>query len=347
MRIGIVNDVLLACEALRRIVLAMPGHQVAWTARDGSEAVAMTGKDRPDLILMDLIMPRMDGAEATRRIMADCPCPIVVVTASVSGHLGKVYEAMGHGALDAVDTPALGPQGEITGAAALREKISTIGKLIGKTPDPGLRDDGTSSAGASRRVGGHASFPMVLLGASTGGPNALAEILGGLPLEWNACVLIVQHVDAAFAPGLAHWLSERTGHRIELAAQGDRAAPGRRLLAATNDHLVFTADRPLAYVVEPKDLNYRPSVDLLFASASAHWPDPGVAALLTGMGRDGAEGLLRLRRRKWHTLAQDEATSIVYGMPRAAAEIGAAAQILPITRIAAAILGHAAIRTPG
>ena len=128
MRIGIVNDMVLAREALKRVVLAIPGHQIAWTACDGTEALERSLEDRPDLILMDLFMPRMDGAEATRRIMAECPCPIVVVTATVSGHLSKVYEAMGHGALDAVDTPTLGHSGEITGSAAPRDDTEAAGR---------------------------------------------------------------------------------------------------------------------------------------------------------------------------------------------------------------------------
>jgi two-component system response regulator WspF len=351
MRIGIVNDMLLAREALKRVVLAIPGHHVAWTACDGVEAIVMALRDRPDLILMDLFMPRMDGAEATRRIMAECPCPIVVVTATVSGHLGKVYEAMGHGALDAVDTPTLAQNGELTGSAALKEKIDTIAKLTGNAP--GLVPD---AVGASVRATAPAAppgtrpaalpFPLVLLGASTGGPNALAEILAGLPRDWDACILIVQHVDVAFAPGLAIWLSERTGHAVDLAVDGDRPAPGRRLLAATNDHMVVSAERRLGYVVEPRDLSYRPSVDRLFESAGDHWPDPGIAVLLTGMGRDGAHGLLRLRRRRWHTIAQDEASSIVYGMPRAAAEIGAAAEVRPVTEIAGAILASTLAQPP-
>jgi two-component system response regulator WspF len=132
MRIAIVNDMLLACEALRRVVLSVPEHQVAWTARDGAEAIERARADRPDLILMDLIMPRMNGAEATRRIMAESPCPILIVTATVGGRMNKVFEAMGHGALDAVNTPTLGPQGEVQGAAALLDKIATVGKLIGQ-----------------------------------------------------------------------------------------------------------------------------------------------------------------------------------------------------------------------
>ena len=247
MRIGIVNDMRLAREALKRVVLAIPGYQVAWTAQDGAEAVEMAVKDRPDLILMDLFMPRMDGAEATRRIMAEAPCPIVVVTATVSGHLNKVYKAMGHGALDAVDTPVLGPEGGLAGAAALKEKIDMIAKLIGNVPGLVPRDAAGRPSPAEAGAGARSSvnpFTLVLLGVSTGGPNALAEILGGLPRNWDACLLIVQHIDAAFAPGLAQWLGERTGHTVELAAEGDRPAPGRRLLAATNDHMVLSSRAP-------------------------------------------------------------------------------------------------------
>jgi two-component system, chemotaxis family, response regulator WspF len=352
MRIGIVNDMRLAREALKRVVLAIPGYQIAWTAQDGAEAVELAVKDRPDLILMDLFMPRMDGAEATRRIMAESPCPIVVVTATVSGHLNKVYEAMGHGALDAVDTPVLGPEGGLAGAAALKEKIDTIARLTGNVPGlvPRPRVDAGRpgpAQGTAPGIGPSVNpFPLVLLGASTGGPNALAEILAGLAHNWDACLLIVQHIDAAFAPGLAQWLSERTGHTVELAAEGDRPAPGRRFLAATNDHMVVSSERRLRYVVEPRDLSFRPSVDLLFNSVADHWPDSGLAVLLTGMGRDGAAGLLRLRRRRWHTIAQDEASSIVYGMPRAAVELGAAVEVLPVSRIAAAILASTPAQPP-
>ena len=131
MRVAIVNDLALACEAVRRAVVSVPGLEVAWIARDGVEAVALAERDRPDLILMDLIMPRMDGVEATRRIIAAHPCPILVVTATVQGRIDMVYEAMGHGALDAVDTPCFGAGGDLRGADALVRKIGTVAKLIG------------------------------------------------------------------------------------------------------------------------------------------------------------------------------------------------------------------------
>ena len=333
MKIGIVNDVSLAREALRRVVQAMPGHRVAWLAKDGAEAIDLTEKDRPDLILMDLIMPGLDGAEATRRIMADNPCPILVVTATVSGHMNKVYEAMGHGALDAVDTPCLGPLGQVSGATDLIEKITTVGKLIGLTAGMDTLHVPSRPAPTGReRLG-----TIVLLGASTGGPKALADILAGFPAELEAAVVIVQHVDAAFAPGLAGWLGDHTGRRVEVITPGRRPEPGTILMAATDDHLVMTPGRWLDYDPDPKHHHYRPSVDVFFSSIAAHWPDPGVAAILTGMGRDGAAGLLELRKAGWHTIAQDRASCVVWGMPKAAAELGAAAQILPVDQIAGAI----------
>ena len=336
MRIAIVNDVPLACEALRRVVLAGPEHELAWTACDGVEAVGMARRDKPDLILMDLIMPRLDGAEATRQIMADSPCAILVVTATVSGHMNKVFEAMGHGALDAVDTPSLNPHGQINGASPLLDKIALIGNLIRKPSDYSDPPSAVPSQPISRvRLG-----TLVLLGASTGGPRILSDILSEFPADLDATVILVQHVDVAFAPGLAHWLEGHTPLGVVLVEEGGKPEPGKVMLAATNDHLVLTENRRFSYRSEPANIPFRPSVDVFFKSVAAHWPDPGVAVLLSGMGRDGAAGLLKLRRLGWSTIAQDQSTSVVWGMPRAAIEINAAKEILPVERIAGKILEH-------
>ncbi|MFM7144187.1 MAG: response regulator, partial [Alphaproteobacteria bacterium] len=134
MRVGIVNDLRLAAEALRRTVVAAPGLDVAWIAKDGAEAVGLCASDPPDVVLMDLVMPTMDGVEATRRIMRETPCPILVVTATVQGNLSKVYEAMSHGALDAVATPVLGRYGDVSGGDELVRKVRTIARLIGREP---------------------------------------------------------------------------------------------------------------------------------------------------------------------------------------------------------------------
>lgn len=342
MRIGIVNDVALAREALRRVVLATAEHEVAWMATDGAEAVAMARGDRPDLVLMDLLMPHVDGVEATRRIMGEAPCAILIVTATVSGHLSKVYQAMGFGALDAVDTPILGPHGEIAGAAVLLHKIEIIGRLIGKTGEPprvpgAPRASFISAHGSGR--GFRAKTPLIVIGASTGGPQALAEILTGLPARINAAVVIVQHVDAAFAPGLGEWLSEQAKKPVAIITEGRTIEPGDILLSGTDDHLVLSDDGRLHYTVEPRGASYRPSVDVFFSSLARGWPAPGVAVLLTGMGKDGAGGLLELRQRGWRTIAQDQSTSVVWGMPKAAVELGAAEYVLPLAQIAQAVAG--------
>lgn len=338
MRIGIVNDLAMAREALRRAVVSVPGHEVAWLAVNGAEAVEKARIDRPDLILMDLIMPVVDGVEATRRIMAESPCAIVVVTSSVRAHLGRVYEAMGLGALDAVDTPELGLSGDVSGARLMLDKIATVAKLLGRSPrvvpasaDPPMPHWDPQAVGVP-------SWPLIAIGCSTGGPAALAEILVGLPDTKDASVVIVQHVDVAFAPGLAEWLGKRSGRVVDLIEPGDRPLPGKVQLAATNDHAILDETRALRYVAEPIAYHYRPSVDVFFKSLARHWPEPGAAVLLTGMGRDGALGLLALRRAGWLTIAQDEASSVVWGMPRAAIEINAAEHVLPLSAIARALL---------
>ena len=333
MRIAIVNDLVMAVEALRRMVLSVPGYEVAWVARDGAEAVEQCAKDTPDLILMDLIMPVMDGVEATRRIVKESPCAILVVTATVTGNSSKVFDAMGHGALDAVNTPVLGTRGEIEGGDALLAKIVTIGRLIGKTGGARPRGSDRKLVAPSDRLP-----PLVAIGASTGGPKALADVLSRLPHAFEAAVVIVQHVDVQFAPGMAAWLNDQTPLRVRMAFEGAHPEAGTAWLAGTNDHLILTSGLTLSYTSEPRDFPYRPSVDVFYRSLVTHWPRRDVAALLTGMGRDGAEGLKALRRAGWHTIAQDEATSVVYGMPKAAAEMGAAVQVLPIERVAPAIV---------
>jgi two-component system response regulator WspF len=281
-------------------------------------------------------MPGIDGVEATRRIMSGSPCPIVIVTSSVSGHMGRVYEAMGLGALDAVDTPELGPSGELDGARFLLAKIATIAKLVGRSPR--LSPVAEPVAPPPKPKAEVAPWwPLVLIGSSTGGPSALAEILGGMPESPDSAIVIVQHVDSAFAPGLARWLAERTGRRVELIEPGVQPLPGKVLLASTNDHAVLDESRRFRYVAEPAEIHYRPSVDVFFRSVAERWPQPGVAALLTGMGRDGAAGLLALRRRGWLTIAQDEASSVIWGMPGAAVQLGAAVLVLPLPEIARAI----------
>lgn len=338
MRIGIVNDVMLAAEAVRRVVLSAPGHTVAWVARDGLEAIQLCAEDRPDLILMDLVMPRLDGVEATRRIMANTPCPIVVVTASVGRNASRVFDAMGAGAMDAVSTPVLEHPRAREGAQALLAKIETIHRLIGGD----ARKSASATLKAPSTAGRHEDL-LVTLGASAGGPAALANVLGHLPANFPAPLVVIQHVDSQFARGLAEWLGSQTPLSVRLARHGDAPEPGTVLLAGRDNHLVFTSPTHLGYARQPADCSYRPSVDVFFQSAARSWKGDIIAVLLTGMGRDGAEGLRALRARGCHTIAQNAATCAVYGMPKAAAELHAASEILALDRIGPRLL---ALLTP-
>lgn len=328
MKIGIVNDMRMSIEALRRVVVSVPGYEVSWVAQNGMEAVNMCAANRPDLILMDLVMPVMDGVEATRRIMAQSPCAILIVSVSVEGNISKVFDAMGCGALDAVCTPVLGKEGTMTGGEGLLAKIRTIGKLLTK---PKTRTTLVDLPRPSARVRGRS---LVALGASTGGPQALADILGALPADFRPAIVIIQHVDVMFASGLVEWLNHQSKIKVRVAKHGDVPQPNTAWLACSNDHLILNSDLSFEYTKHPAEYPYRPSVDVFFESAARHWPGTQVAALLTGMGRDGSRGLLTLRQRGWHTIAQDEKSCIVYGMPKAAKLLDAAVEVLPISAIA-------------
>lgn len=335
MKIAIVNNMIIAVEALRRVLLTVPEHQVAWIAKNGAEAVAKCAKDTPDLILMDLLMPVMDGVEATRQIMKQSPCAIVIVTANVGENAAKVFEAMGYGALDAVNTPILGSQGKPEAAQALLGKIATIGKLIGK-----------SSQGSNFKP--HAKLdtslpPLVAIGSSTGGPKVLSTILSRLPANFGSAIVIVQHVDAQFATGMIGWLNDLTPLTVKKALAGDRPERGIVLVACTNDHLCLQSNHTLNYIKDPIDYPYRPSINVFFKSAAQYWTSKGIAVLLTGMGRDGAEGLNLLRSHGWHTIAQDKESCIVYGMPRAAVELNAAVEVLNPDAIATKIIQRSGV----
>jgi two-component system response regulator WspF len=334
MRIAIVNDLGLAREVLRRLVTSA-GHVVAWVAENGEVAVCKAAQDRPDIILMDLVMPVLDGVEATRRIMAQGPCPILLVTSSVSGNFNMVYRAMGHGGLDAVNTPTLAPDGTVRDGEGILARIAKLARA--QQSSTWALSAPVAGPGAPARSAPQLP-PVVALGASTGGPDALARILKALPLGCPAAVAIVQHIAADFAPSLANWLQGHCVLPVRLARAHDELKPGEVLLAGSDDHLALQENLRLAYTADPVDYPYRPSVNVFFNSLATAWPGSGVAVLLTGMGSDGAHGLLRLRHRGWHTIAQDQASSVVYGMPRAAADLGAASEVLSLAQVPEAVV---------
>ena len=325
MKIAIANDVAMAAEALRRVIAGTGEHEVVWIARTGLEAVRMCLENRPDLILMDLNMPELDGVEATRQIMERSPCAILVVTGRPQDSVSQVFRALGAGALDVTATPILA--GDTGGDGALLAKIKTIGKLV------------RASRSEPRKAhpapdGGDGIRHLLAIGASTGGPLAVAHILRGWIPPAGTAIVVVQHIDANFAGHFSKWLGEQLAIPVKVVEEGDALEAGCVQVARTNDHLTLSSQHRLHYAHEPHDYPYRPSVDVFFDCVARAWNARATGVLLTGMGRDGARGLLAMRHAGHATIAQDQASSAVYGMPRAAADIDAAQQVLSLEQIA-------------
>ncbi len=307
-----------------------PEHSIVWIAHDGSEAIEHCARDRPDLILMDALATGMNGPEAIRRILARWPCAIVALADDVHARAGRVFEAMSAGALDVIRIPSPSSNGRSADVKAMLGKVETVDRLLGR---PGRE----RRRAAMRRVPDEAPKPerfLVVMGASAGGPAALARILSGLGADFPAAVAVVQHVDASFAEALARWLGRQSALAVRLARDGEEPQPGVVLLAGRASHLVLTAAERWSYQPTPLHCAHQPSVDVFFRSVSRHWKGRAVGVLLSGMGRDGAAGLRVLREAGHLTIAQDRASSAVYGMPRAARELDAASEILALDRIA-------------
>ena len=330
MRIAVVNDLSLAVEALKKVILSNTEHELAWVAYDGIEAVKKNETDTPDLILMDLIMPNMDGVEATKKIVESKYCPILVVTATVQGNSPKVFAALGNGALDAVKTPELTDTDSVN---RILEKIELLKPIIKNNiakhkPKKEIKE----------KPGGVGSANKILaICASTGGPHAIVKILSKLPDNYNMPVVIVQHIDQSFVEGFADWLNRQTGLNVKIAEPGEEPKTGNVYVAGKNKHLIFDNYGKLNYTNEGVGAYYKPSIDIFFNSLCENSIDT-LAVLLTGMGKDGAEGLKKLKEKGKFTIVQDENSSVVFGMPKAAIENDAACKILPLEDIADEII---------
>lgn len=333
MRIGLADEDLSEVQLVRRLLTSVSGYQIAWVSHNGAETIEKCLNDKPDLILLKLGASGFDAAQMTRAIMQQTPCPVLLLTDPLAQPWDKVFEAMGQGALDAARFPTWNDAGGISGGEELLRKIAIIGRLIGKK-------EGAARVERRTAVTRVAIPGLVALGASTGGPKALAHIFSRLPADLGVCFVVVQHVDTQFVKGLADWLDGQTALKVAIAREGEPPRPNRVLLAGGEDHLILGPDGGFHYTSEPKDYPYRPSVDSLFLSLHRYWERHDLAILLTGMGRDGAKGLKALREAGWHTVVQDEETSTVYGMPKAALSCGAAVEVLPLSKIPEAIISH-------
>lgn len=338
-RVLIVDDSLVAREMLAQILASDDRIEVVGMARDGEEAVSAVSRLHPDLVTMDIHMPRMGGLEAVEKIMAYNPTPILVVSSSVHGEgMGSAFDALARGALEVIKKPEPKDWADLQSIG--RDVIRKVRLLAGVhviTHIQGRRGTRSGSQETARHHADVAKHSLLAIGSSTGGPSALLGILGRLPQDFPVPIVVAQHIAEGFIPGLVSWLDSGCKVNVCAAEDGQQIEPGRAYFAPTGRNL--EVDGTILRFSEPLSTQlYIPSADTLFYSVASTYGAHAVGVILTGMGADGAMGLKAMRDAGAVTIAQDEASSTVYGMPRAAAEMGAASKVLAINDIAAEVV---------
>jgi two-component system chemotaxis response regulator CheB len=334
-RVLIVEDSPTVCLLLKSILDSDPDITVIDTASSGEEGLRKTLALNPDLVTMDVHMPGIDGFETTRRIMAQTPKPIIIVTGSIDPREVKLsFHALEAGALAVVEKPS-GPGSpkfqhdakELIKAVKLMADVKVVGQRLSSRPQ--------RPVAVSIRPKPVGQIDLIAIGASTGGPAALFTVLNGLPLNFPVPILIVQHISLGFDVGLAEWLSSTTRHGVTLARDGQLLAAGQVLIAPQGTHLGVNGTKRVLLDARTDAIgSFRPSVTYLFESVARVYGSRAVGVILTGMGMDGAAGLPAFHEAGGYIIAQDEASSVVYGMPRAAVATGVVDQVLPLNRIA-------------
>lgn len=338
-RVLVVEDSPVVQHLLRIIIGADPRLEVCGIFPSGEAAIEAIPQLRPDVISMDIRLPGMDGLEATRIIMSRHPTPIVVIASAVEdGSLRISMSALRAGALAVVEKPAGFAHSD---HAAIADKIRTQLYIMSQVPVIRRRDYVPRAASVVAAAAGERrpSAPMMAaIVASAGGPAALARVLGGLPADFPLPVLVVQHMGPAFMAGFAAWLDGIVPLPVAIASHGQVPLPGHVHVAPGDEHLSLGADSTLRLGRQPPVNSQRPSGTVLFQSMARVLGPRGLGVLLTGMGEDGAEGMLAMRRAGAATITEDESTAVVYGMPATAVKLGASALSLPLDRIADAML---------
>ncbi len=350
-KVLIVEDSQVIRDLLTFILSSDPAIQVIGTASDGEEAVRAVREKRPDIVTMDIIMPKMDGFEATRIIMETTPTPIVIVSASWDPkEVEKTFRAMEAGALAAIAKPvgvAHPKYTQMTKELITTVKLMSEVKVIKRRLQERKRGviSGESTAGMITPV--TPDLKVVAIGASTGGPLVIETILSRLPKDFPVPLLIVQHIAAGFVQGFTDWLANSSRLPVKIAAHGEHLLPGRAYIAPDDLHMgVENGGRIILSNSEPEN-GLRPSVSWMFRSVSEVFRKNAIGVLLTGMGKDGASELKLMKEKGAVTIAQDRESSVVYGMPGEAAAINAAVYVLSPTGIAEFLSGLPRAKTNG
>lgn len=344
-RVLVVEDTPVVREWLVQVLDQMPGIHVIATAADGEEAIAAAIRLKPDIITMDIHMPRMNGLEATRRIMETSPVPIVIVSGSADpDDVRTTFSAMEAGALAFVPCPpGAGHPDHETGIDELLRTIRAMAevKVVRRWPSGKLPEAGSALA----RTVTHGAIEVVALGASTGGPPVLQRILAALPGNFPVPILVVQHMATGFLQGFGEWLSKSCAVQVALAVDGEILQPSRVYIAPDGFQMKVTRGGRIALLLEEPEDSLRPAVSCLFRSVAAVYGGTALAGLLTGMGRDGARELKLLRDGGAVTFVQDRESSVVYGMPGEAIRLDGAEFVLSPEKIAPLLISMVKRRT--
>jgi two-component system, chemotaxis family, protein-glutamate methylesterase/glutaminase len=337
-RVLVVDDSRVVAEFLTDVLNSDPQIQVVGTASDGREALEAVERTRPDVITMDIHMPRMSGFEATRSIMETCPTPIVIVSGTTSIHeVATNFQALEAGALALLARPE--GIGHVDYERSAKELVETV-KLMSevKVVKRWLRSKQIQVPAGTVKLPTIAlstlPIQIVAIGASTGGPLVLKTIFSRLPRNFPVPLLVVQHMTPGFTRGFVEWLADASGFPAQVAAAGEALLPGHAYVAPDDFHMGVNRDHRIVLTKDGRENGMRPAVSCLFRSVEAVFRQNAVGVLLTGMGMDGAEELKRLREAGAVTIAQDEETSVVHGMPGQAIKVGAATHILSPESIA-------------
>lgn len=338
----VVEDSATVRARLVEIMESDPEIELVGEASNGKDGIQLCETLRPDVITMDMMLPVMTGQAATEYIMAHCPTPILIVSASVNrGELFRTYDALAAGAVDVLEKPTgREPDGQwernFLATVKLVSRIKVITHPMGRLKYR-AQMAAAANTGVAARVKG-TGIEIVAIGASTGGPGAIVEILRGLPKDFKLPLLLVLHINEPFGVAFADWLDAQSERTVRHAVDGESAEglAGQMIMSPGHSHLVVREGK-LRLTQDAERHSCRPSVDVLFESLAREYGAHSAGCLLTGMGRDGAQGLLEMRKAGAVTIAQDEATSVIYGMPREAVLLGAAQHVLPVQEIGPAI----------
>ncbi len=353
-RVLIVDDSAFIRKALQRMLLADPSIEVVGVARDGAEGVRLAAELHPDVVTLDVKMPVMDGLEALRRILADRPTPVLMLSSFTGEGAETTLQALELGALDFLDKSSVKSSMDFVNIGpALITKIKALAGIGGEkiqhvaAERAAVRPSPQAAAVVSPSPD-ELPYDLVCVGASTGGPSMLQSLLTQIPANYPFPIAIVQHMPPGFTRPLAERLDSITAVKVVEAADGEPLVPGKVVIAPAGLHMVVgrREGRLVARLTRfPESSLHRPSVDELFLSAARTTRARTVGVILTGMGKDGAQGMVKLRETGAFTIAQDERTSVVWGMPRTAVEMGGARVVLGASEIAPRLIELAAMRT--